>query len=88
MACREVEMGKNKCERYWPQVRQSMDVGAITVTTVSTEHSLVWYNVHQDSMSVPGIDPSLECHQLVLMIFFHCTLHLLELIFENLVSLK
>ncbi len=35
MACREVEMGKNKCERYWPQVRQSMELGAITVTTVS-----------------------------------------------------
>jgi protein tyrosine phosphatase len=36
MACREVEMGKNKCERYWPQVGQSMDVGAMKVTTVSS----------------------------------------------------
>ena len=35
MACREVEMGKNKCERYWPQIKQSLEIGAITVTTVS-----------------------------------------------------
>ena len=35
MACREIEMGKHKCERYWPQVKQSMEIGAITVTTVS-----------------------------------------------------
>ena len=36
MACREVEMGKKKCERYWPlQVGEAMDIGAIKVTMVS-----------------------------------------------------
>ncbi len=36
MACREVEMGKKKCEMYWPVVQRSMQHGAITITTVNT----------------------------------------------------
>ena len=28
-------MAKPKCERYWPEVNQSMKIGAIKVTTVS-----------------------------------------------------
>ena len=35
MACKIVEMAKPKCERYWPEVNQSMKIGAIQVTTVS-----------------------------------------------------
>jgi hypothetical protein len=35
MACKVVEMAKPKCERYWPEVNQSMKIGAIQVTTVS-----------------------------------------------------
>ena len=35
MACKVVEMAKPKCERYWPEVNQSMKIGAIKVTTVS-----------------------------------------------------
>ena len=41
MACREVEMGKNKCERYWPGPGQTMDIGAIQVSTVSWWDCLV-----------------------------------------------
>ena len=35
MACKVVEMAKPKCERYWPEVNQTMKIGAIQVTTVS-----------------------------------------------------
>ncbi|KAG9469210.1 hypothetical protein GDO78_021037 [Eleutherodactylus coqui] len=35
MACREVEQGKKKCERYWPLERESVQYGAFTVSTVS-----------------------------------------------------
>ena len=30
-------MAKPKCERYWPEVNQTMKIGAIQVTTVSGE---------------------------------------------------
>ena len=36
MACKIVEMAKPKCERYWPEVKQTMKIGAIQVTTVSS----------------------------------------------------
>jgi len=36
MACREVEMGKKKCEKYWPAlVHDSVQHGAITITMVT-----------------------------------------------------
>ena len=35
MACREVEMGKKKCEKYWPVVHHSVQHGAISITTVT-----------------------------------------------------
>ena len=34
MACREVEMGKQKCQSYWPPSGESAFFGAIKVTTV------------------------------------------------------
>ncbi|XP_023128459.2 tyrosine-protein phosphatase non-receptor type 18 isoform X1 [Amphiprion ocellaris] len=34
MACREVEMGKKKCERYWTEAHQSTSFGPFTVTNV------------------------------------------------------
>ena len=37
MACKIIEMAKPKCERYWPEVNQSMKIGAIQITTVSGE---------------------------------------------------
>ncbi|XP_028265462.1 tyrosine-protein phosphatase non-receptor type 18 isoform X2 [Parambassis ranga] len=36
MACREVEMGKRKCESYWAAAHQSASFGAFTVTTGET----------------------------------------------------
>ncbi|XP_069841561.1 tyrosine-protein phosphatase non-receptor type 18 [Dendropsophus ebraccatus] len=35
MACREVELGKKKCERYWPLDQETVHHGVFTVTTVS-----------------------------------------------------
>ncbi|KAM9324259.1 tyrosine-protein phosphatase non-receptor type 18 [Gastrophryne carolinensis] len=35
MACREVEQGKKKCERYWPLDEETVQYGAFTVTTVA-----------------------------------------------------
>ncbi|XP_068104893.1 tyrosine-protein phosphatase non-receptor type 18 [Hyperolius riggenbachi] len=35
MACREVEHGKKKCERYWPLDEGPVQYGAITVSTVA-----------------------------------------------------
>lgn len=36
MACREVEMGKTKCERYWPELKDvTKDYGVMKVTMVS-----------------------------------------------------
>ncbi|KAG8547005.1 hypothetical protein GDO81_029357 [Engystomops pustulosus] len=35
MACREVEQGKKKCERYWPLDQETVLYGAFTVSTVS-----------------------------------------------------
>ncbi|XP_056394478.1 tyrosine-protein phosphatase non-receptor type 18 isoform X2 [Hyla sarda] len=35
MACREVELGKKKCERYWPLDQETVQHGAITISTVS-----------------------------------------------------
>ena len=40
MACKIVEMAKPKCERYWPEVNQSMKIGAIQITTVSGEREI------------------------------------------------
>ncbi|XP_051805825.1 tyrosine-protein phosphatase non-receptor type 18 isoform X2 [Acanthochromis polyacanthus] len=34
MACREVEMGKKKCERYWTEAHQSTSFGPFTVTNL------------------------------------------------------
>ena len=34
MACREVEMGKKKCQRYWPNLHESKLYGSVQVTTV------------------------------------------------------
>ena len=42
MACREVEMGKNKCERYWPTIHQSIEIDSIKVSTV---RKLLYYKV-------------------------------------------
>ncbi|XP_044161441.1 tyrosine-protein phosphatase non-receptor type 18 isoform X2 [Bufo gargarizans] len=35
MACREVELGKKKCERYWPLDQETVQYGVFTVSTVS-----------------------------------------------------
>ncbi|KAM3911538.1 tyrosine-protein phosphatase non-receptor type 18 isoform 2-T2 [Leptodactylus fuscus] len=35
MACRDVEQGKKKCERYWPLDQDTVQYGAFTVSTVS-----------------------------------------------------
>ncbi|CAN2389183.1 non-membrane spanning protein tyrosine phosphatase activity [Pristimantis euphronides] len=37
MACREVEQGKKKCERYWPLDQETVQYGAFTITTVSKD---------------------------------------------------
>ncbi|KAM4020097.1 tyrosine-protein phosphatase non-receptor type 18 isoform 2-T2 [Anomaloglossus baeobatrachus] len=37
MACREVEQGKKKCERYWPLDQETLQYGAFTVSTVSKD---------------------------------------------------
>ncbi|XP_073496476.1 tyrosine-protein phosphatase non-receptor type 18 [Phyllobates terribilis] len=37
MACREVEQGKKKCERYWPLDQETVQYGAFTVSTVSKD---------------------------------------------------
>ena len=34
-------MAKPKCERYWPEVNQTMKIGAIQVTTVSGDAAVV-----------------------------------------------
>uniref|UniRef100_A0A8D0BKG0 protein-tyrosine-phosphatase n=1 Tax=Salvator merianae TaxID=96440 RepID=A0A8D0BKG0_SALMN len=34
MACREVEMGKKKCERYWPLTEETMQSGPFSVSQV------------------------------------------------------
>ncbi|XP_042307403.1 tyrosine-protein phosphatase non-receptor type 18 isoform X2 [Sceloporus undulatus] len=37
MACREVEMGKKKCERYWPLAEETLPFGPFSVTQVKKE---------------------------------------------------
>ncbi|KAH0628947.1 hypothetical protein JD844_010612 [Phrynosoma platyrhinos] len=37
MACREVEMGKKKCERYWPLAEEALPFGSFSVTQVKEE---------------------------------------------------
>ncbi|XP_008101774.2 tyrosine-protein phosphatase non-receptor type 18 [Anolis carolinensis] len=37
MACREVEMGKKKCERYWPLAEETLSFGPFSVTQVKEE---------------------------------------------------
>ncbi|XP_075691083.1 tyrosine-protein phosphatase non-receptor type 18 [Rhinoderma darwinii] len=37
MACREVEQGKRKCERYWPLDQETVQYGAFTVSAVSKD---------------------------------------------------
>uniref|UniRef100_H2UAJ0 protein-tyrosine-phosphatase n=1 Tax=Takifugu rubripes TaxID=31033 RepID=H2UAJ0_TAKRU len=45
MACREVEMGKKKCQRYWTPLHQSAAFGPFTVCNVSKDtRSVVQYH--------------------------------------------
>ncbi|KAM4563794.1 tyrosine-protein phosphatase non-receptor type 18 isoform 2-T2 [Odontesthes bonariensis] len=37
MACREIEMGKRKCERYWAAAHQSASFGPFTVSSGETQ---------------------------------------------------
>ncbi|XP_054859516.1 tyrosine-protein phosphatase non-receptor type 18 [Eublepharis macularius] len=37
MACREVEMGKKKCERYWPLAEETLHFGPFSVTQAKEE---------------------------------------------------
>ncbi len=37
MACHVIELEKPACERYWPQVEQSFQIGALTITTTHEE---------------------------------------------------
>uniref|UniRef100_A0A8C0HGS7 protein-tyrosine-phosphatase n=1 Tax=Chelonoidis abingdonii TaxID=106734 RepID=A0A8C0HGS7_CHEAB len=34
MACREVEMGKKKCERYWPLKQEPLQIGPFSIIQV------------------------------------------------------
>ncbi|XP_026567046.1 tyrosine-protein phosphatase non-receptor type 18 isoform X2 [Pseudonaja textilis] len=37
MACREVEMGKKKCERYWPSAEEALHFGPFSVAQVKEQ---------------------------------------------------
>ena len=37
MACKLVEMGRKKCEQYWPPLGESVMYGAIQVTLTNEE---------------------------------------------------
>ncbi|XP_034648349.1 tyrosine-protein phosphatase non-receptor type 18, partial [Trachemys scripta elegans] len=37
MACREVEMGKKKCERYWPLKQESLQIGPFSIVQIKEQ---------------------------------------------------
>lgn len=57
MTTKEIERGKNKCVRYWPDKGQSKDMGKITVKTVS-EKPTIDYTLREFSVSKEGAGKS------------------------------
>ncbi|XP_072175059.1 tyrosine-protein phosphatase non-receptor type 11-like [Diadema setosum] len=49
MTTKEVERGKNKCVRYWPDAGQKKEAGVITLTHI-TEHSMADYDLREFAM--------------------------------------
>ena len=47
MACREVEMGKQKCECYWGEPGEKKMFGPIEVTTVRTHYTRTHTHTHR-----------------------------------------